>query len=794
MVRRVSSSSFQQISEPLHEPLLLGAWRAWKLLKEAKFSPWWDRYCANEPNEAGTPSSNEEEGVAGGRRRLRRSKRIRGKRARSLSTNGRPKKPRRRVVVDVCDAASAASTASSSLSSSASTSSSSSRLKLKAKATKKKAAIVSPGVSDLKSGRHNIMMRLAPLLRRLMEHRRNSGMFNFPVDADKLGLTNYFEVIDRPMDLGTIKRKFDNRIYSDTAQFAADVRLVFENAMEYNAESLAVWKNARFLLKMFETEYSKMRLKMVEETISRSQHSCTECKGKSCALCGFGCLDVHVPSIRCSFPCKAKIPRNGAYYRLGDEKGQYWCEGCYKRLPANVTCLSGKVVAKTDIRKHYHNKLYKETWAKCRRCKKDFHDVCVLKVPGKPFACNECVPKKLAPSAQGLIRTHLDAFLEARVKRAVRRHLSNECLDDTFDVDAVIDSLTVRVVSNVKKPCDVFGNLKAWYEAQSADEGTALPTMSYSYRSKAIAVFQKIHDVDVLAFVLYAQEYGTDNPPPNRSKVYISYLDSVSYITPKCARTEIYQEVLASYLEWSSFRGFEEAFIWACPPQRGDAYVMHCHPKWQRTPSAERLRKWYLDVMKRCRCVSLWGNAYEDFFKAFAPVRRTRHTPHVKPNAENKVAKSKKFESALTRVPYLYGDFVPAEIQRILYAAENNPEDCIGRWWRQIKRSETLSAPVASVQERTDWLMRKLSAKIFPMKDNFIKFKLERKRSHSQPAMLRRLKADTSDPDSPMAPSILDDRLLFLDWCQTNRLQFDQLRRSKYSSAMIIRKLSEDRH
>ena len=268
-----------------------------------------------------------------------------------------------------------------------------------------------------------------------------------------------------------------------------------------------------------------------------------------------------------------------------------------------------------------------------------------MRAPKNRFICADCrssaeALSRALPSAADLPRSHLGVFLEARVKSAVRKRLTAAWTkeDDAavygmeMSQDDIVGSFAVRVVSSVDSPCDVFGRLKTWYEAQSADDGKSLPSMSFPYRSKAIAVFQKIHGVDVLAFVLYVQEYGNECPEPNRSKVYISYLDSVSYITPKCARTEIYQEVLASYLEWSSFRGFEEAFIWACPPQRGDAYVMHCHPKWQRTPSAERLRKWYFDVMERCvalGCVEQTAkssrsmNSYDDFFAGFLPEKRS---------------------------------------------------------------------------------------------------------------------------------------------------------------------------
>lgn len=57
---------------------------------------------------------------------------------------------------------------------------------------------------------------------------------NQPVDPVKLGTPDYFSIINIPMDLGTVKDRLERKHYSSTPQFAADVRLKFSNAMNYN--------------------------------------------------------------------------------------------------------------------------------------------------------------------------------------------------------------------------------------------------------------------------------------------------------------------------------------------------------------------------------------------------------------------------------------------------------------------------------------------------------------------------------------------------------------------------------
>nr|CCA21963.1 conserved hypothetical protein [Albugo laibachii Nc14] len=72
------------------------------------------------------------------------------------------------------------------------------------------------------------------IIKRLMANSK-AGPFLTPVDPVALGIPDYFKVIKEPMDLGTIRQNLESGFYSDASILIEHVRLVFSNAMLYNA-------------------------------------------------------------------------------------------------------------------------------------------------------------------------------------------------------------------------------------------------------------------------------------------------------------------------------------------------------------------------------------------------------------------------------------------------------------------------------------------------------------------------------------------------------------------------------
>ncbi|EDV27974.1 uncharacterized protein TRIADDRAFT_20501, partial [Trichoplax adhaerens] len=99
-----------------------------------------------------------------------------------------------------------------------------------------------------------------PVLKELMlkKHRAYAWPFYEPVNAEKLGLTDYYEIIKHPMDLGTVKDKFEKLEYKAINEFAADVRLIFTNCYKYNPSDHDIVNMARRLQDVFEFKYAQI--------------------------------------------------------------------------------------------------------------------------------------------------------------------------------------------------------------------------------------------------------------------------------------------------------------------------------------------------------------------------------------------------------------------------------------------------------------------------------------------------------------------------------------------------------
>ncbi|KAF5453456.1 hypothetical protein F2P56_028357 [Juglans regia] len=112
-----------------------------------------------------------------------------------------------------------------------------------------------------------LIRQFGTILRQIMQHKW-AWPFLEPVDVEGLNLHDYYEVIDKPMDFGTIKNQMeakDGTGYKNVRELCTDVRLVFKNAMKYNDDKSDVHVMAKTLLEKFEEKWLQLLPKVTEE-------------------------------------------------------------------------------------------------------------------------------------------------------------------------------------------------------------------------------------------------------------------------------------------------------------------------------------------------------------------------------------------------------------------------------------------------------------------------------------------------------------------------------------------------
>jgi hypothetical protein len=107
-------------------------------------------------------------------------------------------------------------------------------------------------------GARLVTLAASPYLQHMMT-REYSWVFNAPVDAVKLGLHDYHQVVPHPMDLGTVRAKLTRLEYPTLSAFARDVELTFTNSIAYNEEGSEVWSLAVQMLETFGRLWSEVQ-------------------------------------------------------------------------------------------------------------------------------------------------------------------------------------------------------------------------------------------------------------------------------------------------------------------------------------------------------------------------------------------------------------------------------------------------------------------------------------------------------------------------------------------------------
>lgn len=660
------------------------------------------------------------------------------------------------------------------------------------------------------------------ILKRLREEEQ-SWIFNTPVDTEAWGLDDYHDIIKHPMDYSTIEKRLDQGQYSKLDGFASDIRLVYSNAKTYNAPGTSVHTLATETLSLFEKEYEKG----VALTASNMDASKS---GDVCVLCLKSKRTYTPPVYICSgSKCPhVKIRRGNNFYTSFNIN---FCTQCYSHLPDKLE-VEGNTIIKNQLIKKKNDEVNEEGWVQCDECKHWIHQICGLfnsrenKGSNVLYTCPACLLKKknkegvVTPSsnsnvlmkskeahnlrAKALIRTKLSDFLEAAIEKVVMESGIKD-----------VPELCVRQVTS--RQC-----LTLVREQMAKTYGPRNYPAEFPFRNKCLLLFQNIDGVDVLLFALYVYEYGADCPEPNRNRTYISYLDSVHYLRPKELRTAIYHEILIQYFDYARKNGFEHVHIWSCPPARGDDYIFYAKPESQRIPKEARLRKWYQNMLVQATkrgIIEKTDNMYDLYFDEKTPR-----------------------DAVL--VPYLDGDYFIGEAENVLTSiaakeskSGSSSKDGSDKESKDKSKKRTSNNSSSSVDFYVDPLMAKVGNTVQPMKESFFEAKLASIKSEvrsgkdSNPAKVEKeslqaekvepvittsetnivvkkadkisssstkLKREKSFPSKNNNEEVLDEdketfdceilnsRQDFLNLCKGNHYQFDELRRAKHTSMMVL--------
>ncbi|XP_019190192.1 PREDICTED: transcription factor GTE12-like [Ipomoea nil] len=136
----------------------------------------------------------------------------------------------------------------------------------------------------------SIKQQCGTILQALMTH-DNGWPFLHPVDPVFFNIPDYFAIITKPMDLGTVKSKLEGNMYFSVEEFAADVRLTFANSMTYNPPTNRYHTMAKELDSLFNKRWKLMEAKWKSKSGGAEQGCLPNRRGKDFQDMNKSCLN-----------------------------------------------------------------------------------------------------------------------------------------------------------------------------------------------------------------------------------------------------------------------------------------------------------------------------------------------------------------------------------------------------------------------------------------------------------------------------------------------------------------------
>ena len=204
-----------------------------------------------------------------------------------------------------------------------------------------------------------LRQHLAPTVEKLFRQEPDSIPFRLPVDPNQLGIPDYFDVIKKPMDLSTIKRKLDTGKYTDPWDYVDDVWLMFDNAWIYNRKTSRVYRYCTKLAEVFEEEIDPVMQQL-----------------------GYCCGRKHTfnPQVLCCYGKQLCTISKDAKYFMYQNRYTY-CAKCFNDIPGDVVVIgddSSMTIKKSDFQELKNDVLELEPLVQCTECGRKQHQICVL--------------------------------------------------------------------------------------------------------------------------------------------------------------------------------------------------------------------------------------------------------------------------------------------------------------------------------------------------------------------------------------------------------------------------------